>query len=173
MKKTGVPIYKKWWFYLIVTLLIVGIIGNIIEPEEEAAKEPEKAIESTTKKEHPFNSNEGITAFIKESGSAFNLIEVNGVYVEEGNNSVVITLDAEDDGMDLALNQVVMMVKLLHEADLSEFKEIGISVKADMEDGSKGYAIKSSFDVKTIESDKVKTFRIKNIADQAISWWQL
>lgn len=164
------PFYKKWWFYLIVALLIVGTIGNAIESDE---KEPIDPVASSTESELPFNSNEGLTEYIESKGNMFNLIEVNGVYIEDGNNTAVITLDAEDNGMDSALNQVVMLVKHLHDTDLSDFKEINISVKSDMEDGSKGYVIKSTFDTKTIASEKAKTFRIKNIADQATSWWQL
>lgn len=173
-KEIKKPFYKKWWFILIVVLFIVGVIGNALESDktEETKNSKEEIVESTVK-EVSFNSNEGIKNYLEEKSKALNILEVNGSYAGDGNSTVVITLDAEDNGMKFAINQVVMTVKELNEADLSDFSNVGISVKADMTDGEKGFAIKSDFDPKTINSDKAKSFRNKNIADNATSWWQL
>ncbi len=98
---------------------------------------------------------------------------MNGSYTEKGNYTVQITLDADANGMNYAKDQVIQTVKILNKKSLKNFSNVGISVKADMTDGDKGYAIKSDWDPEFINSNNAKTVRLKNVDQRAKSWWQL
>ena len=125
------------------------------------------------KKKTPLNSNKSIKKYLKNQTHALNILEVNGSYTEKGNYTVQITLDADANGMNYAKDQVIQTVKILNKKSLKNFSNVGISVKADMTDGDKGYAIKSDWDPEFINSNKAKTVRLKNVDQRAKSWWQL
>ncbi|MFC4772300.1 hypothetical protein [Enterococcus hermanniensis] len=125
------------------------------------------------KKKTHLNSNKSIEKYLKKQNKSLKILEVNGVYVENGNYTTQIVLDAKDNGMNNAKNQVVMAIKALNKKSLKEFSNISISVKADMDDGNKGYVIKSDWNPDFIESKKAKTIRLKTVNKQAETWWQL
>lgn len=119
------------------------------------------------------NSNKSIEKYLKKQNKSLKILEVNGTYTEKGNYTVQITLDAKDNGMNSAKNQVIMAVKVLNKKSMKNFSNIGISVKADMTDGDKDYAIKSDWTPEFINSNDAKTLRLKNVEQRAESWWQL
>lgn len=115
------------------------------------------------------NSNEAIQDYI---GEKLNVLEVNGVYVEPGNYTTQITLEGSTS-MNSVINQVAQAVRLLNKVDLSQFSNVGISVKTKMTDGDLGFAVKSDWDPTFINSEKALTTRNKNVEEFATSWWQL
>ena len=116
------------------------------------------------------NSNEAIQDYL---GQKLNVLEVNGVYVEPGNYTTVITLEDPGYTMSSIINQVAQTVRLLNKTDLSQFSNVGISVKTKMTDGEFGFAVKSDWDPTFINSEKALTTRNKNVEKFATSWWQL
>lgn len=132
--------------------------------------ESSSAVESTSNPESTnMNSNEAIQEYI---GEKLNVLEVNGVYVEPGNYTTQITLEGSTS-MKSVINQVAQAVRLLNKVDLSQFSNVGISVKTKMTDGNLGFAVKSDWDPTFINSEKALTTRNKNVEDFATSWWQL
>lgn len=101
------------------------------------------------------------------------VLEVSGIHVKDSKDSVIITLDAADKGMNFAERQVLFTLKELNRQDLDRFSNISIVVKVDTVDGNKRSAIKSDWNPKIVMSDEVKRIRHKNIDQVATSWWQI
>lgn len=138
---------------------------SISTSESEAAE----TMESSEPESTSMNSNEAIQEYI---GEKLNVLEVNGVYVEPGNYTTQITLEGSTS-MKSVINQVAQAIRLLNKVDLSQFSNVGISVKTKMTDGNLGFAVKSDWDPTFINSEKALTTRNKNVEDFATSWWQL
>lgn len=116
------------------------------------------------------NSNEAFNDYL---GETLKVLEVNGVYLEGGNSTTQITLEGTGASMNSHINQVAQAVRLLNKTDLSQFSNVGISVKAKMTSGNLGYVVKSDWNPQFINSPKALTTRNKNVAEFAGSWWQL
>ncbi|MFE9082176.1 DUF4352 domain-containing protein [Bacillus mobilis] len=95
MKK---PFYKKWWFWVIVAIIVIGAYGNSskdkeetktasTEPKQEAKQEPKKeAAKPESKKEEPKKelSKEGESSKVKIAvGSVESIDSVGGEYLKE------------------------------------------------------------------------------------------
>ncbi|TRZ30941.1 hypothetical protein AUF15_08420 [Enterococcus avium] len=70
------------------------------------------------KKKTSLNSNKSIEKYLKKQNKSLKILEVNGTYAEKGNYTTQITLDAKDNGMNNAKNQVIMAVKALNKRAL-------------------------------------------------------
>jgi hypothetical protein len=131
--------------------------------------EPSSTSETKEASVNHFNSNTSIKKYIQDNdANGTKIIDVNGTYVGD-TYTVVITLDAESNGMLSAKNDVWSVLKALKDAPLDKFKEINISVKANMSDGSKAYAIKSAFSTGPIKSGNIGT--PSSVKEHANSWW--
>lgn len=117
------------------------------------------------------NSNENIKQFIEQKSPDITIIEVNGIYAIDGEYTTVITLDSGSNSINSAKNDILSVLKALKDSDLSNFKEINISVKGDLTDGSKGYIIKSSFSTGPIKKGSI--IYPTKIQEKANSWWQI
>ncbi|WP_368251411.1 hypothetical protein [Enterococcus sp. 2201sp1_2201st1_B8_2201SCRN_220225] len=138
----------------------------VSSPESEAAE----TVGSSSEPEFTeMNSNEAIQDYL---GQKLKVLEVNGVYVEPGNYTTQITLEGSTS-MKSVINQVAQAVRLLNKVDLSQFSNVGISVKTKMTDGELGFAVKSDWDPAFINSEKALTTQNKNVESFASSWWQL
>lgn len=138
--------------------------------ESSSAVDTAKEVESPSKNTSTeMNSNEAIQDYL---GQKLNVLEVNGVYIEPGNYTTQITLEGSTS-MKSVINQVAQAVRLLNKVDLSQFSNVGISVKTKMTDGDLGFAVKSDWDPTFINSEKALTTRNKNVEEFATSWWQL
>ena len=50
-QKAKKPIYKKWWFWVLL-ILVIGMIGNIVDPKKpEEKKEVSSTVETSTEQE--------------------------------------------------------------------------------------------------------------------------
>ncbi|WP_303220591.1 hypothetical protein [Enterococcus asini] len=126
-------------------------------------------VESSETDSVEMNSNEAIQDYL---GEKLNVLEVNGVYIEPGNYTTQITLEGSTS-MKSVINQVAQAVRYLNKVDLSQFSNVGISVKTKMTDGELGFAVKSDWDPTFINSEKALTTQNKNVESFASSWWQL
>ncbi|WP_315306639.1 hypothetical protein [Enterococcus devriesei] len=156
---------------VLMTGLILG--GIALETHSSFNDQPSTVAYAAKKKKTALNSNKSIEKYLKKKNKSLNILDVNGTYTEKGSYTVQITLDAKDNGMNSAKNQVIMAVKALNRKSMKNFSNIGVSVKADMSDGDKGYAIKSDWTPDFINSNDAKTLRLKNVEQRAKSWWQL
>lgn len=139
--------------------------------ESSSAVDTAKEVEAPSKNTSTeMNSNEAIQDYL---GQKLNVLEVNGIYIEPGNYTTVITLEDPGYTMSSVINQVAQTVRLLNKTDLSQFSNVGISVKTKMTDGDLGFAVKSDWDPTFINSEKALTTRNKNVEEFATSWWQL
>ena len=154
-------------------ILCSGLLGCFALNTEYSIDSQQPNIAYAAKKKTSLNSNKSIEKYLKKQNKSLKILEVNGTYAEKGKYTTQITLDAKDNGMNNAKNQVIMAVKALNKKSVKNFSNIGISVKADMTDGEKGYAIKSDWDPEFINSNNAKTVRLKNVDQRAKSWWQL
>lgn len=154
-------------------ILCSGLLSCIALNSEYSIDSQQSNIVYAAKKKTSLKSNKSIEKYLKKQNKSLKILEVNGTYTEKGNYTTQITLDAKDNGMNNAKNQVIMAVKALNKKSVKNFSNIGISVKADMTDGNKGYAIKSDWDPEFINSNDAKTVRLKNVDQQAKSWWEL
>lgn len=147
-----------------------GSGGNLTDTVESSSTTLSDAVESSSEPENTeMNSNEAIQDYL---GQKLNVLEVNGVYIEPGNYTTQITLEGSTS-MKSVINQVAQAVRLLNKVDLSQFSNVGISVKTKMTDGDLGFAVKSDWDPTFINSEKALTTRNKNVEEFATSWWQL
>lgn len=157
-----------------VVLMTGLMLGGIGLETHSSFDDPSSTVAYATKKtKSALNSNKSIEKYLKNQNKSLKILEVNGTYTEKGNYTVQITLDAKDNGMNSAKNQVIMAVKALNKNSMKNFSNVGISVTADMTDGDKGYAIKSDWTPEFINSNDAKTLRVKNVKQRAESWWQL
>lgn len=139
------------------------------EKTTSASTEKSSTEESKSKPTEKMDSNEAFKDYLNKT---LKVLEVNGVYLEDGNYTTQITLE-DDYSMKSAINQVAQAVRLLNKTDLSKFSNVGISVKAKMTSGDLGYVVKSDWNPQFINSPKALTTRNKNVAEFAGSWWQL
>lgn len=154
-------------------ILFSSLLGGLALSTDFNVDSQQSNVVYAAKKKTTLNSNKSIERYLKKQNKSLKVLEVNGTYTEKGNYTMQITLDAKDNGMNNAKNQVIMAVKALNQKSVKNFSNIGISVKADMTDGEKGYAIKSDWDPEFINSNDAKTIRLKNVEQRAKSWWQL
>ena len=150
-----------------------SLLGGLALTTEYNLGSQQTNIVYAAKKKTSLKSNKSIEKYLKKQNKSLKILEVNGTYTEKGNYTVQITLDAKDNGMNNAKNQVIMAIKALNKKSVKNFSNIGISVKADMTDGDKGYAIKSDWNSEFVNSKDAKTLRIKNVDQRAKSWWEL
>ncbi|MDT2660712.1 hypothetical protein P7E02_12590 [Enterococcus hulanensis] len=154
-------------------ILFSSLLGGLALSTDFNIDSQQTNVVYAAKKKANLNSNKSIEKYLKKQNKSLKVLEVNGTYTEKGNYTMHITLDAKDNGMNNAKNQVIMAVKALNKKSVKNFSNIGISVKADMTDGDKGYAIKSDWNPEFINSNDAKTIRLKNVEQRAKSWWQL
>lgn len=157
-----------------VIILGSSLLGCVaLNSESIANSQHTNVVYAAKKNKSALNSNKSIEKYLTKQNKSLEILEVNGTYTEKGRYTVQITLDSKDNGMNSAKNQVIMVVKALNKKNMKNFSNIGISVKADMNDGDKGYAIKSDWSPEFINSNDAKTLRLKNVDQRAKSWWQL
>lgn len=132
MKK---PIYKRWWFILIVLFLAIGIIGNIATGWEGLEDEPEKVTTSSekpaAKKEEPRKEltieeqvNKIITDNIddKNNMKKDRIVESKVVDLADGNRNIILTLNASENLSNKMTRQKMWIdsVKILEPLDALE-----------------------------------------------------
>ncbi|WP_071131337.1 hypothetical protein [Enterococcus timonensis] len=149
--------------------------GSRQKDNSSETKESSETISSSTAEE-PRNITENLAmdtneAFINHL-SNLQVLEVNGIYIEDGNYTTQITLESAGS-LKSAINQVAQAVRLLSDTDLSQFSNVGISVKTILSDNELGFVVKSDWDPAFINSEKAKITQNKNVADFARSWWQI
>ena len=107
------PFYKKWWFILIVAIIVIGAIGNAVEGDEKKSSEDkskqevsaqpkekseEPAKEDVKKEEAPKTPVERATAFInKEFKDKTNTDKARIVSIGESNDAFEIVLNGDDN----------------------------------------------------------------------------
>lgn len=175
MKK---PIYKRWWFILIVVFLAIGIIGNIAtgwedhedEPKQEVAK-IEKPEETPEKKLEQALSKITFADFNKMNGQF--TVEPYSMQVEfTGKENLTNNMTVKS--LKLAIRDALYAVK---ESGL-DFDNVGISIKYPLVDkhgnSSDEYVIKSDFSGETIDklNENKNAVDADNIPDIADSWWE-
>lgn len=100
MEKVNKPIYKKWWFWVIVVLFL-GMIGNIIDPSEEeqpvVKEEPQKQkdVAPVTKQEEPKKQEDIVS--LTEKVAKKQLKELEYVKFNEDNGYLLIRGEGKEN----------------------------------------------------------------------------
>ena len=177
MKK---PIYKRWWFIVIVVFLAIGIIGNIAtgwesledEPaKQEVVKVDEKPEETPEKKLEQALSEITFADFNKMNGQF--TVEPYTLQVEfTGKENLSSKMTVK--GMKLAILDALYVVK---DSGL-DMSNVKVTIKYPLVDqygnASDEYVIKSDFSGDTLAklNEDKKAVDADNIPNIADSWWE-
>ncbi len=127
MKK---PFYKRWWFIILVAILVIGGIENLLgigksasnstsaddakssvsaeiksaqsSVKKSASSKAQSSSKQATKVKKGFalDSNDSVKSMLKDYASGLVFTDVNGVYYEDGSSTVALTI--KEDGSDLS-----------------------------------------------------------------------
>lgn len=141
------PIYKKWWFWIIVAIVIVGAIGNIIDDkqESEADKKLEEAKKKTEELEELSDQLNETSDLIEDTKKKMK--ESKGTTNEDNNNdesdteeSNNVDNDSESEPAD-DTSEIELEIESVVNADLNDTSITNIRVNEDMSADEERYIV--------------------------------
>jgi len=141
------PIYKKWWFYLIVAIVLVGAIGNIIDDRqeteadkklEEAKKKTEELEELSVQLDETTDLIEDTKKKIKESKGTTN----KNTNTDESNTEESNGVDNDDKSEPVDDTSVIELeIESIVDTDLNDTSITNLRVNEDMSVDEERYII--------------------------------
>lgn len=181
MKK---PIYKKWWFW-VALVLVIGFIGNIIDPVEEKEVVPVVKDDPTpkeeTKKEDVVEDGEQEedlkTITERQAKKQLDNIELikfnedNGYLLIKGKGKENINNDYTVKGFKMSIFNIM---KNIHEQ--KDIETLAFNITYPLVDkygnSSDQIVLKVEFTRSTLDKINYENFDFNNIGDVADSYWE-
>lgn len=193
MKK---PIYKKWWFWLLV-VLVVGAIGNIGAEEEQAQPKDEPAVATPEKKaeapekvepETPEENKKVEEPKIEEPKTPKEIIEpvatksfskVNEVSYNKESGALSIKAIGKDnlsnswikDGIMIGIVDTAEQTSKLNDVNSLEF-DILLPLVDQYGNEKDGSVVKVTLNKETLQKINFDNFKIDNLKNIADSYWE-
>jgi hypothetical protein len=146
-----------------------------------SSKASSSAASSSSDKPATLNSNASIKQYLKKNTNV-KILEVNGYYAAEaGQSTVQVTIQGSENlTKKMTVQSMYMDIssiwKAFRKTDMSNFSNIGISVKYPLQDDggneTNEYVIKSGITPEKLSQLNVTNFMFKNVPTFATSWWQ-
>lgn len=178
------PLYKKWWFW-VVLILIIGAIGNMIDPVEEKETSPvvtneqkpkEEPVKDTIVKEEKKEEDlktiaEGLTKKYLEDVELVKFNEDNGFLLIKGKGKENISNDYTVKGFKMSIFNI--MNKIHEQKDI---KTLAFNITYPLVDkygnSSEQIVLKVEFSRSTLDKINYDNFDFNNIEDIADSYWE-
>lgn len=188
--------YREWWFIAIIVVLGIVLLTNLWDTFGKNKRQKIQVVNvvqsvkgnnsnnnknakntgasaATPQPRAIVNNNNLLKQYILKETTITQPFQVIGDFSTAGNYTATIIIDNGKNGISSGKLLILPIVKVLHYADLDDFRSISINVTADLPNEIHGDIIRSTFTAASLNSPKALEQRNGTIKTYAEKWWEI